>query len=160
LTPTVVVALVLLAVAAGAVAAGLFADAADDWMPEVATSAVFVAITITLIERAARREERHPPGPRLRRLHQDHNGVLGWFAWAVAQEYGDTHDRTFRPLPQPEVGRIFQHWIDGAEDVDLPPSQDRIEPGAETLAKALDELRVGNLDLLGPEADFVIEMDD
>ncbi len=113
-TPVGWAAIVLVLVAVGAFLVWLLFDAADAWMPNVATSAFFVAVTVTVVERAIQRESARRLAPfRMRALGEIH---AEWYTLCecIALDYAETHGVDIDGLPKDVFDRL-QTWLDDHE---------------------------------------------
>lgn len=108
-TPTTQIAAVLVVVAAASVAA-YCAGWLQAWMPNVAVGALVTAATITVIDRAVRREAQQLLQPRtdavLRNMAIDFHLLVAGIAFDYAGAPGDR----FVPLPQDALG-IIDLWL-------------------------------------------------
>jgi hypothetical protein len=148
---------VALTIAAAAVATWFLTDAADAWMPNVATTAVGVAATITVVEWVVRREARERLKPRTDRALYWIGLELRMFMESVLMDYAETHRHTYRPIPA-DVGEMIDQW-NADHDVEDNP-REYIEHGgtraplivteAIKLAQRLDQARSRDLDVLEP----------
>ncbi len=120
-TPVERVALLLLLVAAAAVASWLAFDAGDDWMPNVATDAFFVAVTITVVERAIRREASRRLRPLAERAQWTLLPEFGSFCECVALDYEYSHAALGVPLPENQLDLLAKWLADRDEEVNLRP---------------------------------------
>lgn len=105
-------ALVLVAVVAFLV--WLCFDVADAWMPNVATGAFFVAVTVTVVQWAIQRESDRRLEPfRMRALGEI---VAEWrtLCECIALDYAETHGADVDGLPEDIFDRL-QTWLDDHE---------------------------------------------
>jgi hypothetical protein len=142
----------------------LFFDFADDWMPNVATAALGLAGTITLVEWILRRERAERLKPR-RELVLGRMGLdIRLFATTVAIDYAETHRATYEPIPA-TVLETLELWRDGHSSEDEQRSdvegRGRLAPmmvlEAMSLREAITEARVRDRDVL--EHDLIAAMD-
>ncbi len=133
------------------------------WTPNITVGAFAAAVTITIIDRAIRREERHRLKPRT-------DDVVYWMGLgfrglvsAVAVDYASTHIDSFKPLPASAIA-LFQQWTDeqAAEDHIRPAIDGEEHPmlvieGIE-FAKTLDRARERDREVLQP--DLIHQMDE
>jgi hypothetical protein len=152
-------AIVFLGLAAICVVIWQFTDVADQWMPNAATDATSIAVTITIIEGILRRDARRRLEPRVQRAYEYIAGELEFFAYSVAREYAHTHDESYTRPPSSQLRILAQHWLAEAEAAELRPTED------DSLVQAGDRLRLGLDRLQGDyseilEPRFVIAMDD
>jgi hypothetical protein len=128
-TPTEWVALASLAVAIGAVAMYCVTSALRAWTPNIATDAFFVAVTITVVERAIRREARRRLQPRVESVMYHTRMQMKMFASSVVTDYSGTHLHTFRPVDQ-DMLAFLEQWLadqdrQGGQEVRRGPSPAR-----------------------------------
>jgi hypothetical protein len=158
LTATAATALVVLAL--GAWATWRWSNVADAWMPGVATSAIAIAVTITLVQGIIRREEK-------RRLRPRVEDVIGWlrsdlfdFAQSAVIDYAGTHLHTFETI-QPDLLSFLEQWLaesdrqdscaapirDGPEDPRVP----LLLHSATRFAESLKRTRERDREVMEPE---------
>lgn len=110
----VTVALVVLAVAS--VVVWSLTDAADAWMPSVATTLLSVAATITVVGWIVRREERERRRPWQDRALYWLGFDLRMFMDALLLDYAETHLHTYRPIPSDVLEMIGQWQADHSSE--------------------------------------------
>ncbi len=109
LTPVEWFAVVLCAGAAAAVAVSLASDVLDAWAPELAVSAVSIAITISVVERLLQRAEIDRIRPRTSRAHSSIIDGLENVVRSLTVDYRLTHDSA--PELPPDWVSFFDAWI-------------------------------------------------
>jgi len=104
-----------------AVVAGLldWLVGARAWMPNVVVGALTVAITVTVVERALRNEERARDKPILDVITTRVDMQLMGFIYALLSDYSVTHRDTFKPIPE-TLEELCDLWLDGSEDAPRP----------------------------------------
>jgi hypothetical protein len=107
-------ALGLCAIAIVAVLVFVFTNVLNAWMPNVATSALTIAVTITVVDRLIRREEQQRLQPRIRGSLSQLSRLVDDFA---RTDYIETHERT-ELGPGDDPLALFDRWL--ADDEDLP----------------------------------------
>lgn len=122
------------------------------WMPPVAVGALTVAITVTVVERALRNEERARDKPILDVITNRVDMQLIGFIYALLSDYSVTHRDTFKPIPE-TLEELCDLWLDGGEDTPRP------ERPAGTFPSLLQDARELSNHLNGARAQyaFVIE---
>jgi hypothetical protein len=117
--PTVVLALVFVALAAASGVVYVVADALDDWMPNLATEALSLAATVLVVEWVLKREARARLQPWTERVFGD----IGLDFWLIMQsvliDYAATHIETYRPVPRDAV-EMLDHWLAESKREDEP----------------------------------------
>ena len=93
-------AVLLLLVAAGIVAISLTTTILGAWGPEMATSAVTVALTITVVDRLIQQEARYRLAPRTTRAIDAIGSALNSFLGSLIADYVDEHGRNLPPIPR------------------------------------------------------------
>jgi hypothetical protein len=158
LRPVEVVAAVLLVIAATALVVGLVSDVADNWMPNVATEAFFVAVAVTVIDGAIRRQAAARLRPRVERVIEDLRWAFRRFADGVIIDYAGTHLHRYRSVPR-DVLTALDQWLEDSDQHDacplpLPEETDRlplvVHQGFE-FANALRALRESDREVMEPE---------
>lgn len=162
--PGLAVYLALVLVVVAAVAIVLY-DHHDlrAWTPNVATSALSIAITVTIVSWIVRHEARRRIQPRVER-------TLYWiglgyrlFLSAILVDYAGTHHATFKPIPQ-SAPEVVELWLAEQEREDVPRHQPEGERWPMLVASAheyvgeLEDYRARDLDVLEP--DLVRAIDD
>jgi hypothetical protein len=89
------------------------------WMPPVVVGALTVAITVTVVERALRNEQRARDKPILDVITTRVELQLMGFIYALLSDYSTTHLDTFKPIPETLV-ELCDLWLDGTEDTPRP----------------------------------------
>ncbi len=112
------VALAMVVVAVAAVIVGLL-GALQAWMPSVAVGALTVAITVTVVERAFRNEDRARDKPILDVISTRVDLQLSGFIYALLADYSETHLDTFNAIPA-TLEQLCKNWLDGIEDTPRP----------------------------------------
>ncbi len=121
------------------------------WWPNVAVSALTIALTITLVNRIALRDAQMRLAPRLKLAYADVAERLQSFALVVAREYATTHDDAHYRRPPCGVAAILEHWLEQVVSASLPHDQrDSAIAAGGVLATGLDAVRIANLDVLEP----------
>jgi len=87
-----------------------FSDVLDAWMPNVATSALAIAITITVVDRLIRREEQQRVRPRVQGSLNQLDRLVNDFALAVYRDYVDTHERVDL-APGGDTIELLDRWL-------------------------------------------------
>lgn len=140
-------------------------NAADAWMPNVATLALGVAATITVVEWIIRREERLRYEPWRERVLYWLGLDVRMFTDALLLDYAETHIDNYRPIPDDVLVMLDQWTADHAGEDH--PRGDLEHLGrhgplilleAENLAERLDRIRTRDLSVLEP--DLVRALDD
>ena len=89
------------------------------WTPNIATSALSIAITITVVSWIVRREARRRIQPRVERtLYWIGLGYRG-FLHAIVIDYAGTHHATFKPIPV-TAPEMMELWLAEQEHKDVP----------------------------------------
>jgi hypothetical protein len=150
LTPARRWALGFFALAAGCVAAWLTTNAADDWMPNAATTAVGIGLTVTLIEWIVRSEQRRRLGPRLEYLRRRLRGYLDRYCEIVAMDYKLRGGTAAFPK---DMLALLDQWLEEVDQLETDPRSPCVRPTLQ-LGKQIEvELRnhrVQDLDILEP----------
>lgn len=117
-TPTIKVACVAVAVA---VVCGIVyaVGRAHDWMPSLVVGALTVAVTVTVIEGAIKREEQNRTKPLrsdvLLRIGESFNGLLV----SIALDYAEYPGDVFEPMPS-EPLEVIALWLSARKAKNLP----------------------------------------
>lgn len=115
--PTAWVTLLMVGVAAVAVGVWLRWNAADEWMPHLATLALGVAATITIVEWIVRREARERFRPWRERVLGDIRFEYRTLVEGVVIDYAGTHLLTARPIESDALAFLDQ-WLEDADSAD------------------------------------------
>ena len=102
--PTTWLSAVLLLAAGAFVALSNATDVAADWWPNLATLAVEIAATITVVEWLIGRERRQRLQPRTERTYYWLGVGIRTFASTVMHDYTVTHRASYRGMDLPEFG--------------------------------------------------------
>jgi hypothetical protein len=94
-----------------------FTNVLDAWMPNVATSALAIAVTITVVEQLIRREEQQRLQPRIQGSLNRLGRLINDFALMVWRDYVSTHERPDVD-PAGDTIVLLDRWL--ADDEDLP----------------------------------------
>lgn len=138
LTPVDWTAVGLVVVAGAAVATWILSDSADAWMPNVATSAFFVAITIAVVERIVGRQRAGEESGRVLQVIRRVSGDFHTLATFLAGDYAALHDASY-VRPPPELRALLNHFDDGLDSRDLPwPKSPRVLVVSKVLADHLE----------------------
>jgi hypothetical protein len=100
----------MLAVAAASAVTYALTATLRSWMPNVATGAFFVAVTITVVERAIRRERRQRLQPRVEYVLDRLRWDLRSFLESLVVDYSGTHLGTFKPVPRDAIA-FLDFWL-------------------------------------------------
>jgi hypothetical protein len=88
------------------------------WTPTIATSALSIAITVTVISWIVRREARRRIQPRVERtLYWMGRGFRGFLS-AIIIDYAGTHHATFKPIPA-TAPQMIELWLAEQEHEDV-----------------------------------------
>jgi hypothetical protein len=161
--PTVLVALGLCLLAACSALVWAVTEPADDWLPNVATTALGIAVTITVIESIIRREASARLRPRTERVLYWLGLDLRMFTWSLIGDYTETHLHTFHPIPG-DLFDLIDRWKSDPEDTPREPHEWRGQQAPLIIQEAVDfahkvaATRERDLDVLEP--DLVREIDD
>jgi hypothetical protein len=153
---------VSLAVAVGASIFYCATSTLRAWTPNIATDAFFVAVTITVVERAIRREARRRLQPRIESVMYHARMAVKMFASSIVIDYSGTHLHTFRAVER-DMLEFFDQWLADADNKDacsMPIDSTYslvIHAGAE-LGNFLRDLR--NLDREVMELELIRALDD
>ncbi len=161
-TPTEWVALASLAVAIGAAAMYSATSTLRAWTPNIATDAFFVAVTITVVERAIRREARRRLQPRVESVMYHTRMQMKMFASSVVIDYSGTHLHTFRPVEQ-DMLAFLEQWLADQDTKDacsapIDSTYSLVVHAGTELANLLREMREHDREVMEP--DLVRAMDD
>lgn len=133
------------------------------WTPNIATSALSIAITVTIVSRIVRHEARRRIQPRVERtLYWIGLGYRG-FLHAILIDYAGTHHATFKPIPR-TAPEMVELWLAEQEHEDVPrrPLEGERWPmlvaSAREYVGELEDHRARDLDVLEP--DLVRAIDD
>jgi hypothetical protein len=118
------------AISVTAVAVDVLTPRLHAWMPNVATSAATVGLTVTLIDSIVRRESRDRLAPLLGPPLSHINVEFGRFVAAVAEDYAATHIEAFRPIPTDPLA-VLDLWLEEQDNADR--SHPGLEDGTDTL---------------------------
>jgi hypothetical protein len=103
-------AFVLVGIAAAAVLLWFFANALDDWAPNIGVEALAIAATIVIVERIVRHEARRRLLPRIESVIDGLRSELRDFLSGITVDYASTHLNTFRPLERDSLDFLDQ-WL-------------------------------------------------
>ena len=161
--PTGLVALALCLLAACSAVLWAVTESADDWLPNVATTALGIAVTITVVESIIRREASARVRPRT-------ESVLYWlgldirmFTWSLIGDYTETHLHTFQPIPN-DLFDLIDRWKTDPEDTPRQPHEWQGQRAPLIIQETIDfayklaATRQRDLDVLEP--DLIREIDD
>lgn len=156
------IALALVGAAAASVLVGVRFDFADAWVPSVATSALFVALTITVIDRAIRAEGQRRREPLRQRALWELIGEWRTLCTCIAQDYADAHSVEASSLPD-NTFAVLQMWLDDHDPEDEPrrvgaDGLPALVRAAVAFAACLREIRARAGDVLEPELALEIEV--
>jgi hypothetical protein len=133
------------------------------WTPNVATSALSIAITVTVVGWIVRHEARARVRPRVERtLYWMGLGFRGFLS-AIVIDYAGTHDATFEPIPA-TAREMIELWLAEQEHEDVARVRSEGERLPMLLAEAreyvreLEDHRARDLDVLEP--DLIRAIDD
>lgn len=133
------------------------------WTPNIATSALSIAITITVVAWIVRHEARTRIRPRVERtLYWMGLGFRGFLS-AIAIDYAGTHHRTFKAIPATAT-ELIELWLaeQGNEDVPRRRLEGERLPmlvaEAREYTRELEQHRERDVDVLEP--DLVRAIDD
>jgi hypothetical protein len=104
------------------VAVWIETNAADAWMPNAATAAVGIGLTITLVEWIIRQETERRLAPRVERVKDGFRSYLETFAEIVAISYAGAHTRSYRPVPADALHFLAQ-WLEDRAPQELDSGQ-------------------------------------
>lgn len=145
--------------------AGVFAYAQcwlTAWMPNVVVGALTVALTITVIDRAFRREAQRRLKPRvddaLWRIGSNFRSLV----FGVAIDYAATHVDNFKPIPA-DASAMMAHWLANADDANSASlgaagEEPLLIQEAESFVEPLEIIRERDREVLEP--DLVRAMDE
>jgi hypothetical protein len=127
-------------------------------MPNVATTAIGFAATITAVDWILRHEARERLRPRTEAMLDGLGLDIRMFISTVMLDYAETHMHTYRPMPGDVVGLLDQwrqdHDAEDAVREDMDDNRGRRVPliviGAVDLAKQVERTRARDLDVLEP----------
>jgi hypothetical protein len=136
-SPTRRVAAVMFLVGVVGVVLWCTTDSLRAWIPNITIGAGTVGLTITVVDRAIRREARERLLPRLEGAVSSIGTDFQMMLLAVARDYSSTHLDTFTPIPKDGVVLIEQ-WIDSRDEVDA--SRRRSDDGSPALLSSAREL--------------------
>ena len=108
------IAAVLFTVAFGAVAVYYASDAADAWMPSLATDAASIAVTLAIIERLIDRQRAREASGRvvqvLSRIQGDLHVLADFLVWDYSDLHRDTYVRPpFLDRHEPYADQYIEH---------------------------------------------------
>jgi hypothetical protein len=160
--PTVWVAVVFVVVGLAGIYLGRH-DKLREWAPNVAVTAFALAITITIVERIVRSEERARVRPRV-------EYTIFWIGLGfrditreVAMDYACTHRANFHEIPA-DASQMFKLWLTALNKEDQPRTLHdgaRLPPlllRAQEFASGLERARERDVDVL--DTDLVLEIDE
>jgi hypothetical protein len=137
---------------------------ADAWMPNVATTALGLAGTITIVEWIIRREAAERHKPRTLRILYSMGLDIRLFAESLLLDYAGTHRTGYRPIPA-TLPEMIDQWQADHDEEDV--AREHMTHGhrqgplivhaALELADNLTDLRDRNLDVLEPDLVGAIE---
>jgi hypothetical protein len=113
-------AVVLVAVAVAIWAIWEWTSFLDAWAPNIATAALTVALTITLVEEILRRDAQRRLEPRLFLARFWIGTAISQFISCVALDYAETRLTNSHPVPNGGI-KLLDQWIDDASDSDPAP---------------------------------------
>jgi hypothetical protein len=153
----------MLLVAAVGVVLWLTTDGLRAWIPNITVGAVTVALTITVVERAIRREARNRVQPRVDGAISSIGIEFQMMLLAVVRDYSSTHVDAFESVPKDGV-EMIELWLGGQDEIDAPRvrSDDDEVPAllssARVFADQLERARERDRDVLEPA--LIRAMDD
>jgi hypothetical protein len=160
--PTVWVALVFVVVGLAGIVLGRH-DKLREWAPNIAVTAFALAITITVVERIVRSEERARVRPRV-------EYTIYWIGLGfrdmtrhIAMDYAYTHRASFHEIPA-DASQMFKLWLTDLDKQDQPRALNdgarlpTLLSRAQEFASGLERARERDVDVL--EADLVLEIDE
>jgi hypothetical protein len=144
-------ALALSAVAVAAVLVWIRWDAADAWMPNLATTAVGLAVGLTLVERILRRDERRRLEPLRKWAVWNLMPELRSYCTCLSYDYLATHSNP-KPLPTDDRA-LYALWLEEhqTEDVDRANESGGDPPGVVRVGIALADVFGEARLIYGPE---------
>lgn len=158
LSPTSWLALALTALGLIFVAVAIAWDWLDAWAPNLATEAFAIALTIAVVERIVRREDRRRLQPRVESAMHALRQEFRRFVDGVTVDYAGTHLHSFRPLPRDAL-EFLDQWLADKDKQDACHAPRRGDPeqlplvlhqGIE-LGKALVHYRELDREVMEPE---------
>jgi hypothetical protein len=114
------------------------------WVPNIVVGAITVAVTVTVVERAFRNEERRKDASIVNHIHTRMDLMLIDFGYMLTTDYSSTHLDNFKPIPATLI-ELCGLWL--KEPPDGPPLRrlsHQLPPviaSAEQVAKFLDDYR-------------------
>ena len=132
-------AVVLGALGAGAVAVYVLTDRLDAWMPNVATDAWAIGITVAVVDRIVRRERAGEARSRVHQALWQVRGELFRVNYAALWDYTLWHGASYERPPR-EIEAVLEHFVKGLETRDRPlPDDPHLLNATEGLARTLVE---------------------
>jgi hypothetical protein len=121
------------------------------WTPNITVAALASALTITVVDRAVRREELARRRPRLSAVYERIGEGLDDFMYSIASDYAFTHLDDFQPIPS-AVAEFMDFWILHADTrAELEGLSAQLFDSARKFAKVLDHVRLRDSDVIEPE---------
>lgn len=122
------------------------------WMPNIATSAASVAITVTIINGIVRREAHRRLRPRVAAALQSLSGWVQSFSGFVVLDYGSLHVGASKRIPK-SASEMFDLWVSEWWNINAWAGEhiDSIIGEGQRLADAFEQIRARNFDVLEPD---------
>jgi hypothetical protein len=132
------------------------------WTPNIGTDAFFVAVTITVVEQAIRREEKRRVRPRVESAMYHTRLAMKMFAESVVIDYSGTHLHTFRPVER-DMLDFLEQWLADADNKDacsapIDGTYSLVMHAGAELGNFLRDLRQHDRDVMEP--DLIRALDD
>jgi hypothetical protein len=113
----------------------VWTDGLDAWLPNVATSAWSIALTVAVVERIVRSEARDRIAQALGRIRPG----FYFFAEMAVNDYSDTHKASYERPPL-AFRELLRHFRNGLDTIDAPwPRDPRLLLASKALSRYLEE---------------------
>src|ERR1700688_1751644 len=96
------------------------------WMPNVGIDFAIIALTIFVVDRAQRQDEKHRTGPQVNWTLSEIGSALARFALAARYDYATTHLANYKSPPGPIV-EALTHWENGLATIDVCRERDEVD---------------------------------
>jgi hypothetical protein len=120
-----------------------------EWMPNVATDAFTLALGITVIDSAIKRNARERLRPRIRLARASLARAIRGLAEGVALDYATTHLATYR-RPPADLDGVIDHWLAEQSRADSDPQTRVLPDAADRAAREISLIRITSYDVLEP----------
>jgi hypothetical protein len=155
-----VIAAVLGAFVLGAIAMNAATRTLRDWTPNVATEAASLLVTILVVDRVVRREDKRRYGKWEARVLGQIGAATRSITGQLITDYAQTHRDTYSPPPR-RLDAAVAHYLAGFQTADMPHlvigGMDGLLLGAKNCADYLAAFKAGDQAVLDP--DLIVAID-